>query len=278
MTTNNATNNQIISPLTTKGDLYGYDTGNTRFPVGSDAKVVFSDSTQTLGLNYDYPFPDVSYAMQNTNDFMITTGTSNEAAWFSSVSGTGAGASANSSFVTDGTHIGIMQLSTGTTTTGSSGIRTTSYVYQGNGQIISVQDCYLGQLSNGTDTFTINTGLLQAASGLNQTDSIYFNYTNGTNSGKFQCITNKAGVTTIVDSGITAAATTWYNFKIIINAINTSITFYINNSLVATITTNIPATQPLLFGASVILKSAGTTSVLYYLDYIETRKDYSTRR
>lgn len=40
------------SPLTTKGDVYVYDTGNARFPVGPDGTVLTADSTQTAGLRY----------------------------------------------------------------------------------------------------------------------------------------------------------------------------------------------------------------------------------
>lgn len=40
------------SPLTTKGDLYGFDTSNARIPVGSDGQVLTSDSTQALGLKW----------------------------------------------------------------------------------------------------------------------------------------------------------------------------------------------------------------------------------
>lgn len=40
------------SPLTTKGDLYGYDTGNARIPVGSDGTVLTADSGQALGVKW----------------------------------------------------------------------------------------------------------------------------------------------------------------------------------------------------------------------------------
>ena len=41
-----------VSPLTTKGDLYGYGSGNARIPVGTNNYVLVADSGQTLGLKW----------------------------------------------------------------------------------------------------------------------------------------------------------------------------------------------------------------------------------
>lgn len=43
------------SPLTTKGDLYGYDTGPDRVPIGSDGQILTADSGQSLGLKWAAP-------------------------------------------------------------------------------------------------------------------------------------------------------------------------------------------------------------------------------
>lgn len=40
------------SPLTTKGDVWGYSTTNARVPVGTDGQVFTADSTQTLGVKW----------------------------------------------------------------------------------------------------------------------------------------------------------------------------------------------------------------------------------
>ena len=49
------------TPLTTKGDLLGYDTSINRIPVGPDGDyALIPDSTQMLGLKWDGPFTRVS--------------------------------------------------------------------------------------------------------------------------------------------------------------------------------------------------------------------------
>jgi hypothetical protein len=43
------------SPLTTKGDLYGFSTVDARIPIGANDTVLTADSTQTLGLKWATP-------------------------------------------------------------------------------------------------------------------------------------------------------------------------------------------------------------------------------
>jgi len=40
------------SPLTTKGDIWGYSTSDARIPIGTDGQILTADSTQSLGLKW----------------------------------------------------------------------------------------------------------------------------------------------------------------------------------------------------------------------------------
>ena len=76
----------LTSPLTTKGDLWGYDSVNNRIPVGSNGQVLTADSTQSLGLKWaaagggSFAYPLESAAVDGTygDDF---TGSSLAGIW-----------------------------------------------------------------------------------------------------------------------------------------------------------------------------------------------------
>lgn len=69
---------------------------------------------------------------------------------------------------------------------------------------------------------------------------VLFRYSDDINGGKFQCVCRSAaGVETLVDSGITPVIDTWYVLKVRVNSTGTEAKFFVNGTLVATITTNI---------------------------------------
>jgi hypothetical protein len=50
------------SPLTTKGDLYGFGTSDARIPIGTNNHVLTADSTETLGLKWAAPASGSSFS------------------------------------------------------------------------------------------------------------------------------------------------------------------------------------------------------------------------
>lgn len=70
------------SPLTTKGDLWGYSTTNARVPVGTNGQILTADSTNANGVAWAAPagFTYATYTPTYTN-FTLGNGTVNAARW-----------------------------------------------------------------------------------------------------------------------------------------------------------------------------------------------------
>jgi len=132
-------------------------------------------------------------------------------------------------------------------------------------------------LSTATNEYILINGFCDAANGSAITDGIYFEY-DRTNSVNYIAVCEASGTRTEVDTGVAVSTTStvWPKQRIIVNADATSVTFYIDGSLVATITTNIPSSashQP-YFG---IFKSTSTAAQnILYLDYIYVRNQLTT--
>lgn len=63
------------SPLTTKGDVWGFSTTDARIPVGSDTQVLTADSTQALGVKWATPSSGFSNPMTTKGDIIIEDAT-----------------------------------------------------------------------------------------------------------------------------------------------------------------------------------------------------------
>jgi hypothetical protein len=122
-------------------------------------------------------------------------------------------------------------------------------------------------LSTGTNTYTLRVGFGVTANA-DQVNGVYFEYTNGVNSGNWQFKTANASTRTTSNSAI-AVGTSYVNLGITINAAGTSCAFTANGvSLGTAIATNIPtvAITPFID----IVRSAGTVpaaAILFDLMY-----------
>ena len=61
------------SPLTTKGDLYGFSTLDARIPIGTNNQVLTADSAQALGLKWATPTASASMTLLSTTNITATT-------------------------------------------------------------------------------------------------------------------------------------------------------------------------------------------------------------
>ena len=57
------------TPLTTKGDLFGFDTADARIPIGTNGHILTADSTQSLGLKWAAPAASGALTKISSNAF-----------------------------------------------------------------------------------------------------------------------------------------------------------------------------------------------------------------
>jgi len=159
---------------------------------------------------------------------------------------TGTGASVALSAQAADVHRGIVTLSTGTTSTGwaYAGSLATSYDLEASSKFRRHEATIdIPTLSDGTNRFFammyLNTGYTT------RTDNTFlgFAYKDDVNSGNWVCVSDSAGTETVVNTTVPPVAGTQQKLRIEVNPAKTSVTFYIDDVLVGTITTNIVASN-----------------------------------
>lgn len=61
------------TPLTTKGDLFGFDTADARIPIGTNGYILTADSTQSLGLKWAAPAAGSGLTLVTKSSFSAVT-------------------------------------------------------------------------------------------------------------------------------------------------------------------------------------------------------------
>lgn len=197
--------------------------------------------------------------------------------WNSDLGGTGAGYNAQNIVLS--TNPGIIQLNTGTTTTGYNNIRQapssgadTSLL--GGGAISLQWVVKMPTLSNGTDTFVTRIGL-GSNTNTDFTNGVYFEGDSNTNSHwliKTASASTRSSTTTtnVID-------TNFHRYRMDINSGATSVTFYIDDVSQGTIATNIPTAAACSFYVQMV-KSAGTTNRTLQVDLMTFYQKLTTSR
>jgi hypothetical protein len=197
------------------------------------------------------------------------------------ITGTGASAQAGNYGINNSENaMGVLQIDTGSTATGRTGIGSASVNHMwnrvGTNWYFGARLALEALSVNGVDAFTVFAGFGSTIPTLagNSTNGAYFRYNDAVNGGRWECVSVKAGALAAVDSGV-AADINYSVFEIIMN--DTAIYFYINGALVHTHTniTNIPnlATETFGFGwkieKSVGLNQRNLSADWYYIGHTD---------
>lgn len=191
-----------------------------------------------------------------------------------SVSGTSASVVFTTAAIAETNRFGIATLTQGTTTTGRASVGSAtadSVIFNAGATTLCAAIKTPANLSDGTNRYSIQVGFTNAFASLSPTISAQLRYRDNNNSGKWQayCSENVGGSST-ADTGITVAANTWYTLEIRLARSGGPVQFYINGSLVATISgASVPtgSSNPCgIFCGTV--KALGTTARPMYADFL----------
>jgi hypothetical protein len=186
--------------------------------------------------------------------YFVTTSTVYEGGVTQQVTGTGAATSIGNGVAG---RSGVIQIASGTSTTGRCSLASGQVTVLGGGRVRFGTSFQLSDLSNGTNTFTWRLGLIDNG-GSAPSDAVMFRYTDSVNSGKWEGVCIASSVESTVDTGITAD-TSWHTFEFEVNAAATSVQFYIDGAATgAPVTTHIPTTNVLCHVPAFVRRSAGT--------------------
>ncbi len=260
-----ATPSGFANPMTTVGDLIKGEAAGAaaRIAIGTE-----SDVLTTVGGVPVWQAPSATPVGIETlrsqvrimDDLIYNTGTYYAGGVLPALSGSGAISGVGG----EPGRPGIINFATGTTTTGRSGLYTTgtgqtAAIGFGGGRVRFGGLMKISTLSDGTDRFTIRAGCVNSSAG--DGSGVYFRYRDDLSSGNWEAVCRNGASETATSTG-TAADTSWHRFEWDVNAAGTSVTFSIDGTVVATVTTNIPATGAGVAGLLPIqiVKSLGTTS------------------
>lgn len=139
-------------------------------------------------------------------------------------------------------------------------------------------------LSTITDRFRLIFGFGSGTTSSTETDGVFLTYdeggtANGTAaSANWQCVTVQSSIRTLTTTTTAVTAAAWLKLRIEINAAATSVAFYVNGTLIATHTTNIPVPNRYVLVKHGIAKAIGTNSISLFNDYIGYENILTTPR
>lgn len=125
-------------------------------------------------------------------------------------------------------------------------------------------------LSTNPTSYTTYVGLADGNTASLPTNGIFFTYTNGMGGGAWIATNRSSATSTTLSSGVNVSAGTWYKLRFEVNAAGTSVSFYVNDVSIGSISTNIPLATVGLRPMVQIAKGnpASATSRQIDLDYL----------
>lgn len=164
---------------------------------------------------------------------------------------------------------------------GRAALEGTATVLLGGGETQVEWLIYLPDLSDVTNGFVINAGLVDdATSPTTPENGVFLRYTHSSNSGNWvgRCIT--ATVSTDANSSDAVVADTWIKLKVVVNADASEAAFFVDGVEIdnSPVTTNIPTAQVLVPYCGIQRTAGSAVDRFMYVDYMSATYSLTTPR
>jgi hypothetical protein len=180
---------------------------------------------------------------------------------------------------------GVVEALTSANATGTAGYYYSAGVYKGSGVITIETYINFTTLSVLGERFWSLFGFYTGQNYTNPPNCIVITYDEGGTfmfenpSPNFKCVSRAAsGTRTTTITSIPVVAGQWYRLRISISADGGTVTFFINNTLVGTHSTNIPTNATFLPIGSLLQKSSGVAARAMQTDYFMYEEIFTTAR
>jgi hypothetical protein len=180
---------------------------------------------------------------------------------------------------------GVVESLTSANATGTAGFGYGSGHYKGSGSITMETYFNITTLSTLAERFFTIFGWITGANLTNPLNAILITYDEGgvvtPNAGgtpNFRCITRGGSTVTNTISSVPVVAGQWYKLKINISSDGGTVTFFIDDALVATHSTNLPLNTTAILPYSIIAKSSGTAARAMQTDYFMYEEIFTNPR
>jgi hypothetical protein len=222
------------------------------------------------------------------DDFMgsLVANITNTTNGFVTSVGNGQGTLRSTSTITNRTNQqGVVEALTSANATGTAGYYYASGVYKGSGAISIETYINFTTLSVLAERFFSLFGFYTGVNYFNPPNCIAITYDEGGSTipfaggtPNFRCITRGGSTVTNTITSVPVVAGQWYRLRINISNDGNTVTFFIDNALVATHTTNIPLNATFLPLGSMLQKTSGTAARAMQSDYFMYEEIFTTAR
>lgn len=261
------------------------DTAVSAGTYNTPATIVVDAKGRLTGLTADYnAFLDRNQFYYLYTDFVQGTGanSSDSLGFISTNTGDGSLSISTTGVDSTGQALGVVQIASGTTTAASASMMSSSSrLLAGFASLQCRCRGWLNDVGTVTESYEFTYGFVDRT-GItpDHFDGAYFRFNGNGSNTNYECVTSSNATRTATTTSVAVVVDQIQTFDIRINNDGTSVAFYINASLVATHTTNIPTGSGRYFtmGSRMVKTLGTTTNPAAFFDWMDLRAVWATAR